>query len=117
MISTASVVGARFFWVFASWSALLVRVTLGVLLELRFPRDRRVDLLGRNYALLDEAVRDDGRQLAVEEVEHAVVHAPQGDPQLVDASAEVVGFGAPELVPKLRQSFDSCPALEPRFLG
>ena len=85
----------------------------GIALEQGLPPRRTVDLFGRHRSLLREAVREDGRDPPVEEVEHPIIDAAEAHPQLVDAVAEQVGLRPSEFVPELGEPLDAFQAFEP----
>jgi len=63
-----------------------------------FPFHGNINLLSRHDPLFDEAVRNNRRQVAMEEVENAVVHSANAGTELVDTVAKIIGLRPAELV-------------------
>jgi hypothetical protein len=97
MASTASLVGLRF----VGMSVLSVRVAVRISNEPLPCRDRTVDVLGGNPPLFHETVRNHGGDILVKEIKYPVIHGPEANAQLVNAVAQVIGFRAAQLMPKL----------------
>jgi len=86
-------------------------VTGRICLEELFRPNSPVNLGGRYFALLCDAVRNDDRSSAVKEVQHPVMDTLIAGSQLIDPTAEIISFRAPELVAQIFQSLQACQAL------
>src|SRR3989338_4071193 len=51
----------------------------------------------------------------MKEIEHAIIHAPKSDTQLVNTIPQVICFRAPQFVAHISQPLDAYPALILRF--